>query len=141
MDQVTFRVPTGPQYSYYEITLEFSDCGDLNRKIDDLQNGLLVKLAAVVETATTLANLSSPEAQAALSNWERGSGKPDAGKAVEESYADEAAVVAAVARELGASEVPDAPWDQAIPEETRPAPPWAAAPSPVKSAPVDFDNF
>ncbi len=136
MDQVILRIPTGPQYSYLELKLEFANYGELDEKIDDLNNGLIAKLAAAVTTATELAKLG-PDAIAAMQAWDGSKTQVEASAAI----VDEAAAIRSVKEMLGGSEVPDEPWSQPIQPETRPAPPWAAAPTPVKSAPVDFEDF
>lgn len=134
------RIPTGPQYSYLELKLEFANYGELDEKIDDLNNGLIAKLAAAVTTAAELAKLG-PDAIAAMQAWDGSKTQVEAPVYQDQDAANEAAAVRSVKEMLGGSEVPDEPWSQPIQPETRPAPPWAAAPTPVKSAPVDFEDF
>lgn len=147
-DGVILRVPTGPQYSYFELKLEFETFDQLDGKINDLHNGLLAKLSAAVSTACELAKLE-PSAMAQIESWETFCGpsritsepKPEPPPTSEDS-------AETVKRELGATMLAQykttAPWDESPPAaETRPAPPWAAAPTPptpvVKSS-VPFDD-
>lgn len=166
-DSVILRVPTGPQYSYFELKLEFESYDQLNIKIDALHNGLLAKLSAAVSTACELARLE-PSAMAQIEAWEglHGSSVATPGEARIKQVAEMATLRTApseadsddmdptckteadvVKRELGATMLAQyktvAPWDEAPAVDTRPAPPWAApaSPTPVVSGGLNLDDF
>lgn len=148
-DSVILRVPTAPQYSYFELKLEFDSFDQLDDKIDELHNGLLAKLSAAVSTACEMAKLDM-SAMRQIDDWQasRGpqkptpSGPPD----VHSDEADLKRAAEMVKRSLGATEVQDysaPPWENSDGTDSRPAPPWAApaSPAPVVSGGLNLDDF
>jgi len=145
-DSVILRVPTGPQYSYFELKLEFETFDQLDSKINELHNGLLAKLSAAVSTACEMAKLE-PSAFAQMNDWEArqgpSGGTPDPVATEDKQHA---AAVDTVKQELGATmlaQYKTAPWEEPPAVESRPAPPWAAPPTPVAtvSGALNLDDF
>jgi len=128
------RIPTAPQYSYVELQIQGDTLADLEREADAISNRLIAKLALVVEVGFVIGKHNPDELAI------------KAGMASPEVPADsDDDAVETVKQELGATVVEQfatpAPWEKVPEKDSRPAPPWAAAPTPVKSAPAGFDDF
>lgn len=136
MHRVVLRVPTAPQYSFVEFQLESETLSGLANEIDSVTNELIARAVLTVEVGFAIGKHNPQE----LADIAKGQ-KPEVAEA--DSDAD---AVETVKEQLPATVLEEyatpAPWEQGTPkEETRPAPPWAAAPTPVKSAPAGFDDF
>jgi len=134
MHTAVIRIPTAPQYSYIEFQIQGDTLADLEREADAISNRLIAKLALVVEVGYAIGK-HNPTELAVIAE-----------QAEPEEYADsDDDAVDTVKEQLAATVVEQfatpAPWEKVPEKDSRPAPPWAAAPTPVKSAPAGFDDF